>query len=319
MKERESDKYLGDILSCKGLSHSAHLTIMDRYSRVFASILETRAIVQDCRSQVVGGITAGLDIWETAHIPSLLNNSENWIQISKESLDKLEELQNTLYRMLLAVPRTTPVPSLAWDLGGVKMKFRIITKKLHFVHHLTNLGDQSLVKEVLTLQDHHNLPGLVSECKDYFQKYQLPDIFKEPMKSNEWKSLVKKKMHEANSKELKSEIQTYRKLEKSDLLTEAAGRQPYTKDLQLSDARIKFKHRTQMSQYVKMNFSSDVKYAEELWRCNSCETSIDSQSHVLWCPSYASLREGKDLDSDQDLCEYLREVFKIRHNLEILK
>ena len=99
MKERESDKYLGDILSCKGLSHSAHLTIMDRYSRVFASIMETRATVQDCRSQVVGGITAGLDIWETAHIPSLLNNSENWIQISKESLDKLEELQNTLYRM----------------------------------------------------------------------------------------------------------------------------------------------------------------------------------------------------------------------------
>ena len=193
MKERESDKYLGDILSCKGLSHSAHLTIMDRYSRVFASILETRAIVQDCRSQVVGGITAGLDIWETAHIPSLLNNSENWIQISKESLDKLEELQNTLYRMLLAVPRTTPVPSLAWDLGGVKMKFRIIAKKLLFVHHLTNLGDQSLAKEVLTLQDHHNLPGLVSECKDYFQKYQLPGIFKEPMKINKWKSLMKKK------------------------------------------------------------------------------------------------------------------------------
>ena len=69
-----------------------------------------------------------------------------YVQISKESLDKLEELQNTLYRMLLAVPRTTPVPSLAWDLGGVKMKFRIITKKLLFVHHLTNLGDQSLAK-----------------------------------------------------------------------------------------------------------------------------------------------------------------------------
>ena len=195
------------------------------------------------------------------------------------------------------------------------MKFRIIAKKLLFVHHLTNLEDQSLAKEVLALHDHHNLPGLMAGCKDYFQKYQLPGIFKEPMKINKWKSLVKKKMHEANSKELKSEIQTYRKLEKSDLLTEAAGRQPYTKDLQLSDARTKFKHRTQMSQYVKMNFSSDVKYAEELWRCNSCETSIDSQSHVLWCPSYASLREGKHLDSDQDLCEYLREVFKTRHRL----
>ena len=62
-------------------------------------------------------------------------------------------------------------------------------------------------------------------------------------------------MHEANLKELKSEMQTYRMLEKSDLLTEKAGRQ-------LSDFRTKFKYRTQMSQYVKINFSSDIKYAE---------------------------------------------------------
>ena len=118
--------YLGDILSCRGLASSAHETIMDRYSRVFAGIIETQAIVQDWRSQVVVGITAKLDIWETAHIPSLLNNCENWIQVSEQSVAKLDELQNTLYRMLLSVPKSTPVPSLAWNLGWVKMKFRII-------------------------------------------------------------------------------------------------------------------------------------------------------------------------------------------------
>ena len=74
MKEKSSDKYLDDILSCRGLASLAHETIMDRYSRVFAGIIETQAIVQDWRSQVVVGITAKLDIWETAHIPSLLNN-----------------------------------------------------------------------------------------------------------------------------------------------------------------------------------------------------------------------------------------------------
>ena len=87
---------------------------MDRYSRVFPGIIETRAIVKDCRSHVVDGITAGLDIWETEHIPSLLNNCENWIQVSEQSVAKLDELQNTLYRMLLSVPKSTPVPSLAW-------------------------------------------------------------------------------------------------------------------------------------------------------------------------------------------------------------
>ena len=62
---------MGDILNCRGLASSAHKTIMDQYGRVFASIVETQAIVQDCHSHVVGGITAGLDIWESANIPCL--------------------------------------------------------------------------------------------------------------------------------------------------------------------------------------------------------------------------------------------------------
>ena len=286
---------------------------------MYASIVETRAIVQDCRSQVVGGITAGLDIWETAHIPSLLNNCENWIQISDDSIEKLEDLQNTLYRMLLSVPRSTPVASLAWDLGGVKMKYRIIMKKLLFLHHLVGLDDQSLAKQVLSVQDHHDLPGLVTECKDLIVKFKLPNILKIRKSKNVWKSIVKKKVLEENSKELKEELSKYRKLEDSEFLEEEFGRQPYTKQLDLASVRTKFKFRTKMTQYVKMNFSNSTQYSDDLWRCDSCRTNIDSQNHVLWCGSYASLRQGKDMRKDEDLCTYLQEVFKIRHKLEILK
>ena len=109
------------------------------------------------------------------------------------------------------------------------------------------------------------------------------------------------------------------KTENSELVGEEFGRKPYLKQLNLSDARTKFKYRTKMTQYVKMNYSSSAQYAEDLWRCQSCQSKIDTQSHVLWCSSYSSLREGKNLDKDEDLCNYLQEVFKIRHNLEIMK
>ena len=56
----------------------------------------------------------------------------------------MEELQNTLFIMLLAVPKTTPLPSLAWDMGGMKMKYRIILEKLLFLHHLKSLDDSML-------------------------------------------------------------------------------------------------------------------------------------------------------------------------------
>ena len=126
-------------------------------------------------------------------------------------------------------------------------------------------------------------------------------------------------MEEENSHELKKTILGYSKLEDLELETEKCERKPYVKQLNLSSVRTKFKYRTKMTQHVKMNFSSSIKYSEDLWQCDSCRSKIDTQSHVLWCSSYASLREGKDLKSDRDLCNYLQEVFKIRHKLEIRK
>ena len=319
MKEKTTDKYLGDLISSEGLASSVHATIMDRFSRVHTGMVETRAIVEDCRSQVVGGITSGLEIWEATHIPSLLNNCETWILMSEKSVEVLEELQNTFYRMLLSVPKSTPVPSLAWDMGAWKMKYRVIMKKLLFLHHLKRLDDSTLANQVLMVQYRLQLPGLVAECMQYIQTYKLPNIMKVEMSESEWKTHVKSCIRDANAKELKTEMSKYRKLDDSEMLNETFERKPYLRQLNLESARTKFKFRTKMTRFVKMNYSSSVEYTEDMWRCDSCRTKICTQSHVLWCSAYSSLREEKDLNKDEDLCNYLREVHKIRQKLEISK
>jgi len=70
---------------------------------------------------------------------------------------------------------------------------------------------------------------------------------------------------------------------------------------------------------VKFNYKNDPKYRAKLWVCDSCESAIDTQSHILWCPSYAELREDKSLNNDNDLIEYLINVFKIRDKLKLNK
>ena len=65
---------------------------------------------------------------------------------------------------------------------------------------------------------------------------------------------------------------------------------------------------------VKMNKKSDKKYANELWRCDFCQ-SIDSQAHIVWCPAFAPLREGKNLHDDEDLVDYFENVTKIETKL----
>ena len=70
---------------------------------------------------------------------------------------------------------------------------------------------------------------------------------------------------------------------------------------------------------VKFNYKNDKQNRQELWRCDSCQTAIDTQSHILWCPSYKELRSGKDINNDRDLVNYIQNVMKIREQLNILK
>ena len=93
MKQEDNAKYLGDWLSCLGLSDSVAVTVKKRKGLVCLSIFETRAVVEDCRSQVCGGLAAGLEIWEMAVLPRLLYNAECWQDISPDTLQELENIQ----------------------------------------------------------------------------------------------------------------------------------------------------------------------------------------------------------------------------------
>ena len=75
MKQVKVEKYLGDFLS-HSLEDSVAETVKRRKGQVVQSIVDIRNIIDDCRSQVVGGIVSGIDMWEMAVIPFLLYNSE---------------------------------------------------------------------------------------------------------------------------------------------------------------------------------------------------------------------------------------------------
>ena len=66
-----NEKYLGDMLSSKGLSDSVHTTILRRKGGVMLAIMEINAVVNDCRITTLGGLTAGIQIWEASITPIL--------------------------------------------------------------------------------------------------------------------------------------------------------------------------------------------------------------------------------------------------------
>ena len=106
----------------------------------------------------------------------------------------------------------------------------------------------------------------------------------------------------------------FSKLKDGPIKNESFEMQEYLKTMTLTDARTNFRLRSKTSN-VKMNQKSNPAYAAKLWKCHEC-LNLDSQSHIMWCPGYAPLREGLDINNDLDVIHYFQQVFKLRENFE---
>ena len=139
---------------------------------------------------------------------------------------------------------------------------------------------------------------MAKEVKNLIREFNLPDITKEEINLKiskpKWKKIVKDVLREKCKFELQSKMKKLSKLENSDMANETFKAKDYLKNMDMEDARTKFKIRTEMLNF-KFNYKNDYQNRASLWNCDSCQTSIETQTHILWCPSYSELREGKNL------------------------
>ena len=229
----------------------------------------------------------------------MLNNSDTWVEISKSTIETLNNLQYMFYRYLLATPRTCPIPALLWETGGVLMEHRIAQKKLMFYHHLINLPENSLAKEIASIQTKMSFPGLMTECANLMEDYELEDA--KAFSKMQWKKIVNKKVAEQNKASLLEVIEKkYKKLDYEVLSEENFELKEYFKSLNLPDARLKFALRSKMAKSVQMNYKGEPKFIKNGWKCQDCNIP-DTQDHILRCPCYQQLRVGENLNCDKDL------------------
>ena len=125
--------------------------------------------------------------------------------------------------------------------------------------------------------------------------------------------IVKKEIKRYNEKVLRFELKEMKKVK--EYAEEVYERKSYLENSALEEIRTQFRMRTKMID-AKFNFKNKSNYRRELWLCYSCKRSIETQSHLLWCPAYQHLREGKRLDSDKDLVQYIINVLQYRDDLE---
>ena len=242
MKRLEVSKYLGDYISSGGLSESVAVTVSKRKGLIIRSIYEIKSVIEDCRSSLVGGVAAGLDLWEMAVMPMALYNAETWQDIDNKTMATLEKLQYDFLRHLLSVGSGCPIPLLLSETGTLMMEMKILQKKVLFLHHLENLPETALAKEVYNAQKRMSLSGILTDCSSFLAKFGLHDLksFTYP----QFKRLVKEKIRILNKSRLIEMINEkgYKKINVQEILNDNFERKPYMSNLSSDDAKMRFKN-----------------------------------------------------------------------------
>ena len=298
-----------------GVKESTISTINERKCRIYNVINETIAIVQDSRLNKLGGLRCAKEIWELAILPSLLNSAETWPIQDAKIQKSLEDFQSSLYRGLMAVPKSCPLPSLTYESNSWLMKYRVYSRVLNFVKHIHCHNEETnLSKQILSEQILKEWPGLAQQAKSICEELEISGLFDPMVNKKQFKLIVKKVCKQRNDDELKAQIYTYKKM--SALKDEVRKGNEYFFNETLKNARTIFRFRVGLFE-SKMNFKNKPEYKAEKFLCDSCESEVDHCTHVLFCPSYANLRADKDMNSDTDLAQYLQRVLDIRTNLRL--
>jgi hypothetical protein len=304
------DKWLGDMFNGDGLAASVQATIQDRTPKVKAAIFEIKGIIEDFRSQCMGGAAGALELWELSVIPMLLNNAGTWTEISESSIEILDELQNMFVRVILHLPVSTPKPVLTFDTGLLSMRHRIMSAKLNLAHYLHSCGDDNLAGQVYSEQLRRGWPGLCQEVAIISTELGLQNVNnlqKNEISKNIWKNKVNRAVRKHNELCLKEKMGE--KLQ--DIKSDSFGRKQYLEAKSIETSRMTIRIRSKMVQ-VKENFKNMYKNKPNGLKCDSCLAQVETQAHVVVCPAYDKLREGLTLTNMDDLVKYYREVLLLR-------
>ena len=165
LKEREEIKYLGDLIT-NSLEESIHRTVMRRIGIAKQAVYEIRAVIEDKRSETIGGINLAFDIFNACVMSMVIHNSETWCSIPKKTYKVINDLFLLFFRCIFRIGVGTPIVNFFWESATIKPKYQILQRTLMFIFHLANLPSSALSHQVYRLQSENELPGLVSRNKE---------------------------------------------------------------------------------------------------------------------------------------------------------
>ena len=182
----------------------------------------------------------------------------------------------------------------------IDCKYCVWKEKCLFLLRIKQLEDNALAKRIYKEADINNWPGLATEAQAICEQIKIKDITKQETPKEDIKEAIFEEHHSNMMKQFES----------SKKLKDIQGDnfrqiQEYFKDKNIASSRLKFKIRSKIVEKIPGKFKIRYKYNEEGLNCSHCKVEF-TQSHYEICPARASLREGRDMKSMDDLVVYFQ-------------
>jgi hypothetical protein len=311
----EADKWLGQQLSGGGLGQSVAATVAAREGRVRGACLEIADIVEDWRTQAVGGMETALVLWEACCVPNLLHGAGTWMEMSTETEKKMNSLQNWFVRLMLRVGPGAPTASLCWDTGLMDMGLRVWKEKLLMVLYIRSLGEETLARRIYNEQKAKQWPGLSRETTKICQDLDIEDANETSINKALYKKVIDAACQAEQQRRLSKQAEGRVKCQK--VATETYGKKEYIGNKKITEVRKWYRTRYGMQPFAG-NFSRDRRFAKSQWLCR-CEEAREEEQHLLSgsCRIYGDIRaKFGELKEDRDLVAFFEEVLERRKELE---
>ena len=110
LRETKALKYLGNYFTfC--LEDSMDQTGVKRVGIVKQTILNIRSVIEVTRSNRLGATNIALNIWHQVLSPMILQNSESWVGISRQTIRILDTLFLNFSLEIWRVSSGVPIPN----------------------------------------------------------------------------------------------------------------------------------------------------------------------------------------------------------------
>ena len=279
MEEKNSEKYLGDIISDDGRN----------INNIKARVSKGKGIISRIMTYL-DGIPFGKFYFEIAIIlrnslmlSSILFNSEAWYNLSKAELDLIESVDLMFLRSILKTPKSTPKEMLYLELGCLPCRDIIRQKRLVYLYYILKQNPESMIYRLFEAQRNNRtskdwVTTIFKDMEEIKMNIRLDDI--KSMKKGAYINLVKRNIENHVFENLSAKQEKHSKVNNwsHTFFMMQKYLKPNSESIKVEDSQNIFKLRCNMMQ-VKMNY----KNLYETHECRACGENDETQEHILKC------------------------------------